>query len=175
MSVETIYAPSTQAGNGVKVAFDFAFKITASTDLVVTKFTAAGVEGAALTLGTDYTVEFDAAAETGTVTFTVAPVNGGSAKIVRRSDKTQATVYPREGTLPAKTTEAAIDKLTMLVQELAYFISLLDAGDEFSPSESSGLASARPTAPANVLYYYSTDLGSYEKWVPAAQRWFLLG
>lgn len=111
------YATVKQSGNGVAVAFDFAFKILAASDLVVTKFDANNNQGVPLILGTDYTVVFDPIAETGTVTYTVAPVSGGASNIARVSDNTQQTSLPREGPMPAKTVETMIDKLTMLLQE----------------------------------------------------------
>lgn len=123
MAAEADYTPIEQSGNGVKVAFDFAFKILASTDLVVRKKAADGTYSDPLTLGVDYTVAFDTVAETGTVTFTVAPVTGGASNIQRSSDETQGTVYPREGNLPAKTTETALDKLTLIAQELNYLVT----------------------------------------------------
>lgn len=259
MAADTTYAPVEEAGNGVKVAFDFAFKILAKTDLVVRKKSAAGVYGSVLTVDVDYTVVFDSVAETGTVTYTVAPVNGGASNIQRSSDLTQATVYPREGTLPAKTTETALDKLTLLVQEIYYWLNkrvpayaaqpsnpakliittptdrramiYATNGDgtynivpsTYDPDENvaaaaasaaaaaasataaassataaaasataaaasattastiaaalqlSGLYSARPVAPTVTTIYYSTDRDSAELWLPAANRWFLLG
>lgn len=119
MAVATIYTGALeQAGNGVQTVFTFAIKILAATDLVVRKKAADGSYSAPLAGGgVDYTLAFDSTAETATVTFTVAPVNLGAANVTRASDKTQGTVYPREGVLPAKTTETAVDKLTMLVQE----------------------------------------------------------
>lgn len=108
---------SKQAGNSSTVAFDFAFKIFAKTDLVVYKVSAAGV----YTLGVvdvDYTVVFDTAAETGTVTYTVAPVTSGFAVIIGSAlPSTQATAIPREGALPAATLRDIVDKLTILVQQ----------------------------------------------------------
>lgn len=243
MSVETNYTPVEEAGNGVKTAFDFAFKIQASSDLVVRKKSAAGVYGAILTLGVDYTVVFDTTAENGTVTYTVAPVSGGASNIQRSSDESQGTVYPREGSLPAKTTENALDKLTLLAQEIFYFFTkrvpayaavplnpakliiktpadaralrYTDNGDgtfDIRPSTYdpdavpaaaaasaaaaaasaaaaaasaasaslvaatlSGLYAARPLAPAVRTEYYSTDRDSLELWIPAANRWFLIG
>ncbi|MES2156146.1 MAG: hypothetical protein V4510_13510 [bacterium] len=121
MSVATTYTgPTEEAGNDSKVAFDFAFKIFASTDLVVKKKLANATYTAALTLISDYTVSFDSDAETGTVTFAVAPVSGGGGSYISRvTPKTQASVFPREGLMPAKTVEAALDKNTLQIQELA--------------------------------------------------------
>lgn len=168
MAVTTIYAPVKQAGNGVNLAFSGSFKILAQTDLVVQKIDASGNLSAALVLGVDYTVVFDAIAETWTVTYAVAPVLNGYSVVTRVSNQTQGTVYPREGTLPAKATETAIDKAMLLIQELLF-------GSNESPIELSGLYTNKPVNSALPVYYYSTDRQSYEKWVPAAQRWFLLG
>jgi hypothetical protein len=166
--VTSTYTPISQQGNGVIVAFNFSFKILAQTDLVVSKTDANGNSSGVLTLGTDYTVTFDPIAESGTVTYTVPPVNGGASIIARQSNSQQQTSWPREGNAPAKINETAVDKLTMLLQETQ------EASIE-SPYEISGLYANKPTAPSIPIYYYSTDRQSYEKWVPAAGRWFLLG
>lgn len=170
MAVSSIYAPSKQAGNGVTLAFQFNWKIVAKSDLAVYKISATGVQSALLVLDVDYTVAFDPILENGTVTYTVAPVTLGYALIYRVSNAQQGTVYPRDNALPAKSTEAALDKLTMLLQEAQANVNL-----PATPIELSGLYAARPAAPVLAVYYYSTDRGSYEKWVPTAGRWFLLG
>lgn len=41
--------------------------------------------------------------------------------------------------------------------------------------ELSGLYASRPVAPTVTTIYYSTDRDSAELWLPAANRWFLLG
>lgn len=119
------YAPTQQAGNGVIVAFNFSIKILAASDLVVSKIDANGVSSGTLILGTDYTVTFDPIAETGTVTYTVAPVSGGYSLIERSSNDQQQTSLPREGNFPAKTVETMIDKLALRMQELEYALSLI--------------------------------------------------
>lgn len=169
MAVNTKYAPIQQAGNGVTVTFSFAFKIFAATDLAVYAINALGVQGPLLTYNVDYTVVFDPEAETGSVTYIVAPVNNGASLIKRNSDNTQGTRWPRETVTPAKATENAADKLTMLVQELQANAAPTPA------AELSGTYAARPVAPTLPVYYTSTDRGSYEKWVPALGRWILLG
>ena len=160
MAADTTYAPVEEAGNGIKVAFDFAFKILAKTDLVVRKKAADGTYGSALTVDVDYTVAFDSIAETGTVTYTVAPVNGGASNIQRSSDLTQATVYPREGTLPAKTTETAIDKLTLIVQELYYWLNKRVPSYAAQPSNPAKLIITTPTDRRAMVYVTNGD-GTY--------------
>lgn len=259
MAVSTIYTPVRGNGNGATQAFAFAFKIALTSDIVAYKGSAANptvwTKGV---LNVDYTVTFDPIAETGTVNWTVAPVNLGYSLIGRASNETQGTVYPRDNALPAKSTEACVDKLTLMAQEL---FSLLQAVPAFPPTtyqppplkiqtpatrramvyvdngdgsfnivasvydpdtaatqaaasaaaalvsqnaaavsaaaalasqtaaaasaasaatiaaalQLSGLYAARPAAPAGTTIYYSTDRDSAELWLPAANRWFLLG
>lgn len=123
-----------EAGNSVKVAFDFAFKIFAAADLTCYKESAAGV----FTLGvlnTDYTVAFDSDAETGTVTWTVAPVTGAFSVIIGNGlTVTQETAFPREGSIPATTLRNTLDKLTILLQQL---------------DEKLGRAAVQPLTPVN--------------------------
>lgn len=110
---------SKQAGNSILLAFDFSFKIFAKTDLACYKVSAAGV----YTLGVvdvDYTVSFDIAASTGTVTWSVAPVTGGFSVIIGNAlPMTQTATIPREGPTPAATQKNMVDKLTLLVQQLS--------------------------------------------------------
>ena len=158
------YQPSKQAGNGVTTAFAFSFKILAATDLVCSKLDANGVNSGTLILGIDYTVTFDPIAESGTVTWVVAPVSGGFSVIARASDNQQETSLPREGAAPAKTTETMIDKVTLLIQEV-------QVGATETPAEQSGLYANKPVTPTQAVYYYSTDRKIYEKWVPAIGAW----
>jgi len=120
MSVaQTAERISKQAGNGVTTAFSGSWKIFAATDLRVEKINAAGVYTGALTNGVDYTVVFDTDAETWTVTYTVAPVSGGYALVLgTEMPMTQGSNFPREGMTPAATAKNALDKLTVLVQQL---------------------------------------------------------
>jgi len=111
------------AGNGVTTAFDFAFKIFAATDLTCFKISAAGVYTLGV-LNVDYTVAFNTDAETGTVTWTVAPVTNGFSVIIGDViPQTQATAFPREGITPAASIKNAYDKLTLLVQQLTERVS----------------------------------------------------
>lgn len=135
MAVDNPLVPIEEAGNDVKVDYDFAFKIFAETDIVAYKKSAAGVYTLGV-LNTDYTVAFDSDAETGTVTWVTAPVTGGGSAITRASAQTQATVFPRVAPAPAKNIENALDKLTLHVQELDERVdrSLLQPAVPFAPT-----------------------------------------
>ena len=119
MSVGTLYAPSKQSGNGVNTFFNFSWNILAATDIVAQKIDAVGGITTGV-LGVDYTVQFTAGVAGGNVIWIVPPVSGGYSLLSRASAETQLAVYQREGITPAKTTEAALDKLTLLIQEIEY-------------------------------------------------------
>jgi len=128
MAVASTDVVQEPASNGVKVDFDFSFKIHAATDLAVRTKDADGVYSAVLTNGVDYTVVFDSAAGTGTVTFiapvdpetalVIPPVVDGAVNIRRISPATQTTVLPRESAMFEKTIETMVDKLVLEMQEI---------------------------------------------------------
>ena len=138
----------SENGNGVKTAFDFAFKIFAEGDLSVFKELTAGVFTPQV-LTTDYTVSFDTTLETGTVTYVVAPINNLASVIVRATARTQGTSFPRETVLPEAAFQDAFDKLTLEVQELSERLdrsavqpvnpALPDKIDIVAPVDSKGL------------------------------------
>lgn len=173
--------PLKQAGNGVITAFSGSWKILAQTDLDVWKIDSNGVQSGLLVLGVDYTVVFDPIAETWTVTYTIAPVNGGFSLVGRQSDNTQQTLFPREGNAPAKMTEAALDKLQAQIQEWNATYQALVASGLIASSQSSGVVTLsglfanRPASPAVPTIYESTDRGSVEYWSVTLQKWFLFG
>lgn len=158
MSLTTQYAPITQAGNGVATVFAFSFKIINLSDLVVTKTDASGnvTQGV---LNVDYTIQFNlnTQAQSGTVTFIVPPVNGGSCTISRQSSTLQSTVYKREGVFPAKTTETALDLLTALIQEIKAALLLVNGGNiqYGTQAQLATIAAQNPTVPFHCVV---TDL-----------------
>ena len=238
------------AGNDVTLAFGFTFKIFASTDIKCWKISAAGVYTAGVLNGsgaTGFTVSFDTAAETGTVTWVTAPVTGGYS-VIKGSEltETQASTFSRDGVTPSGTTKLVADKLTVLVQQvrdtvekrgilksetldltdvedilvnetpvtrraLVYERNDADDGWNIVPSDndpdtaataaaasattaaaaltgiqaivsgaavltqSSGLLSARPAAPATSQLYYSTDANRIDLYMLDAARWITLG
>lgn len=126
MAVTETDSYRVQEGNGTKVAFDFAFKIFAETDIKVYTELTAGVF-TLRTLTTDYTVEFDTKAETGTVTYVVHPADpaydpavpdGLDSIVIRRTPDTQGSTFPRAAVMPEQAIENALDKLTLEVQEI---------------------------------------------------------
>jgi hypothetical protein len=122
MTVSTAYDPLSFAGNGTTTAFSVTWPFF-SGSLLVTLISSAGVE-TVKTISTHYTVsggtDSNGLPATGTVTMLTAPASGETLRIERVTPRTQATTYTTNDAFPAKTTEAAFDKLHLLMQEVLY-------------------------------------------------------
>ncbi len=125
MSVSTTSTRVKYACNGSATNFTFAFPVFTTADLKVVKRTVADGTEEILTETTDYTV---AAPNNdyslgGTVT-TVATYSADyELCIYREQTATQETDYTDGSAFPAQSHEEALDKLTMLVQELQEKVS----------------------------------------------------
>ena len=119
MTVSTAYTPLTFAGNGATTAFAVSWPFFTGT-LVVTLISSTGVE-TTKTITTHYTVsggtDSDGLPATGTVTMLTAPAAGETLRITRTTTRTQASTWADNDPFPAKTTEAAFDRLTLIAQE----------------------------------------------------------
>jgi hypothetical protein len=117
MTVTAATAKISYAGNGSTTPFSTVFRFLANADLLVTLVVdSTGVETVQV-LDTDYTVT-GAGDASGTVTMTVAPANGETLVISRNITITQATDYVENDPFPAETHETALDKLTMVAQQI---------------------------------------------------------
>ncbi len=114
MSVTTTINRNDYTGDGATLVFAYAFKIFTASDLAVY------VNGVLKTLTTHYTVSGVGAAGGGNVTFVAGqvPPSGQSVAIVRAIANDQQTVWVDNDKFPASATNDAIDKLTMLCQQL---------------------------------------------------------
>lgn len=111
------------AGNGVTMAFAFGFSTQQAADInvVSTVLTGGVYTDTTLTQGVDYTVSLNAdqvASPGGSVTATVAPATGAQITVLRNVTSTQGASLPNQGGFYPKVIENALDKLTMLVQQL---------------------------------------------------------
>lgn len=126
MSIASATAKSgPYAGNGIAVAFAVGFACQAATDLVVVRTDALDVD-TTLTYVTDYSVVLNAdqvASPGGTVTLAVAPAVGVRVTILRNVALTQGSQLPNQGAWYPKVVENALDKLTMIVQQLSERVS----------------------------------------------------
>ena len=105
------YAPLSYTGNGTTTAFAVTWPFFDPAGLVVK------VAGVVQTYGAAYTVSGGNDA-TGTVTFGTAPAAAAVVKIGRSTSAQQVTAYANAGAFPARSHEQALDRLTMLAQEI---------------------------------------------------------
>jgi len=114
MTISTLTSKVSYTGNGVTTVFAYTYKIFADSELKVYD------NGVLKTLTTHYTVSGAGGASGGNVTFTAGniPANLSPVVIARNISKTQATDYVENDSFPAETHESALDKLTMLVQDV---------------------------------------------------------
>jgi hypothetical protein len=113
------------AGNGATTAFAFAFKVTASTDVLVILADSAGAE-TVQDFMTHYTVLLNAdqdAAPGGTVTMLTPPPSGVSLFIGSRAPPIQLADLNNAGGFYPRVVTEALDRLTILAQQTVEQIS----------------------------------------------------
>ena len=116
MTISTVETnPVVYTANGSQVDFAAPY-ILAAGDLIVE--TLSSSVPTRKTLDVDYTIDGVGDANGCTVTFTTAPANALSVRIFRWVSPTQPVDYQANDAFPAETHEQALDRLTMLVQQL---------------------------------------------------------
>jgi hypothetical protein len=114
MTVSTLVNRVDYTATGITSVFAYPFRIFADADLKVYK------AGVLKTLTTHYTVSGAGNVGGGNVTFVGGEVlPSGAIAIIRSIAQTQAVDYVANDFFPAETHEAALDKLTMLIQAAA--------------------------------------------------------
>lgn len=135
MTISTTTRTVTHNGNGVAVNFTYPFKIDDAADLLV--YLKSGSVFVLKTLGTDYSLTGVRNPGGGTVTFVVAPASAtGNVRFLRRTALTQLVDYITNDDFPAEIHEAALDKLTMAVQDYLGDSLTLDATGDYWDAES---------------------------------------
>lgn len=163
MTVASSTSRSDYTGNGVTTAFTGAFRILDQTHIVVyrTQISTGAVTTLALT--TDYTVS-GVGGTSFTVTCLVAPTSDQRISILRSVPLTQASSYPLNDVFPSTTTENALDKLTMQVQQL----NEAQGRAITVPANTTGIATALPTPQATTLIGWDGTATSLVNYTPAA-------
>ena len=120
MTISSTTTKNSYSGNASTVAFAYGFFIPASTDIQVIIRSSTGTETvkAEGTGSANYGISGVGASGGGTVTFVTAPASGETVVLRRNTAKTQATDYVANDPFPAETHEAALDKLTIVGQDL---------------------------------------------------------
>jgi hypothetical protein len=128
MTVSSTTTKVSYTGNGSTTVFAYSFKIFVEADIKVY------VDNVLKSLTTHYTLSGVGSASGGNVTFTAGNTPASSTKVVFTRDiaRTQLTDYVENDNFPAETHEAALDKLTFILQEIDNTIT----GDIFRFAES---------------------------------------
>lgn len=117
VTVETDLDRAQYATNATTGPWTVPFYFLANSELAVTYTDAVGVD-TLLTLDVDYSVVGAGNEGGGTITTTQAYATGGQLVILRDVAFLQATEYVDGDAFPAKTHERALDRLTMIAQQL---------------------------------------------------------
>lgn len=127
MTVEITTSKVTYDGDDLVVEFPVNFTFLEDDDLTV-QLTDADDAITTWVRDVDYTLDGAGVDGGGTLTATVAPATGETLTITRNTDLTQERTFAAQGSFPAASHEAALDKLTLLIQELYRRIVALEAG-----------------------------------------------
>jgi len=133
MTVTSTVSRWVYDGNGTTGPFAYTNKIFQASDLKVF------VDGVQQTLNTHYTVSGVGNVAGGNVTFTAGnepPAGSDNVVIFRDVPQTQNTAYPAADPFPSAAHEAALDRLTVLVQQLSAQILRALLLDDKDPTES---------------------------------------
>ena len=144
MTISTTELRESYVGNGVTVVFSFPYRFLTNSDLVVTLIESTG-DQILQVLDTDYTVSGEGDESGGSVTMTIAPGATETLLITRDLEITQEIDYISGDAFPAETHELALDRLTMIAQQISYdtersikvgIIDSTDVGTELPSPES---------------------------------------
>lgn len=161
----TISSQNRQAGpfvgNDTATAFPFAFKVFIASDLQVVRTNSAGVEST-LVLNTDYTVTLNSNQDSnpgGTVTLPTALATGYKLTATSSIAPLQATDLTNQGGFYPKVITNALDKLTILIQQI---LNGLGRSIKFPISDSSvGATLPSATQRANTQLLFDANGNPY--------------
>jgi len=153
MTVSSTTTRVSYSGNGVTTVFTVPFYFLTQNDLLVILRASNGVE-TTQTIGTNYTVSGAGVATGGSITMTSAPAAGTTVVILRNAAFTQGTDILPNDKLPAESLETALDKLTMLTQQLEEEVG---RAVKFPASDSSALSAQLPASSVRAAKFLSFD------------------
>lgn len=152
MTVSSTTNKATYSGNGTTTAFTVPFYFLAAADLQV--ILRSGATETVQTLTTQYTVTGAGVPSGGTVTMLTAPASGTTLTILRNVSPTQETDLLPNDRLPAESLETALDKATMLIQQLD---EVADRSLRFQPTDTAAVSPTLPAASARASKFLSFD------------------
>ena len=151
-------------GNGVTTAFPFAFKVFSSSDVRVVRTDLSGIESD-LTLTADYTVTLNADQDSdpgGTVTLVTAAETGYKTTLASQVDELQPVVLTNAGGFYPRVINDALDRLTIMVQQLS---EKLSRSLKYSISSPLG-DSALPAPVANNIIGWDSSASGFQNYAP---------
>ena len=151
MTVASTTTKVSYSGNGTTTVFTVPFYFLAAADLRVILRT--GATETVQTLTTQYTVTGAGVTSGGTVTMLTAPASGTTLTILRNVSPTQETDLLPNDRLPAESLETALDKATMLIQQLD---EVADRALQF-PASDAAVSAQIPAASARASKFLSFD------------------
>lgn len=125
MAISSEVSAVAYTGNGATVDFDVPFYFFVAGALVVRVTPDGGVESTKV-LGTHYTVAGAGSEDGGTVTFLVAPADDAAIVIERNVPIIQGTDFTEQGSFSPRTHEEALDYRTMVDQQLARRVAVIE-------------------------------------------------
>jgi hypothetical protein len=162
MTVSTsIYKAGPYAGSGTTGPFTVTFRFLANSHLRVIKTSTTGSE-TTLNLGVDYSVT-GAGGASGTVTLTSPLLTGEKLTIVRNVPLTQETDYVFDDSFPAESHEQALDKLTMITQQLAEEVDRAVKVLPSSTDDPDALIASIKTSEQNAAASAASAAASYDQ------------
>lgn len=151
MTVSSTTSKASYSGNGTTLAFTVPFYFLEAADVQVILLS--GTTETVQTLTTNYTVTGAGVTSGGTVTMLVAPAVGTTLTILRNIEATQETDLVPNDRLPAETLETALDKATMLIQQLDE-----EAGRSLKfPASDAAMSAQIPAATARASKFLTFD------------------
>lgn len=160
MTVSSEQAKVQYVGDGVTTSFVVPFYFLEDAHLAV--YTLSGTTETLLSDPTDYTVVGAGVSSGGTVEFVVAPIDGITITIVRDVEITQETDYIPNDPFPADSHEDAVDKLTMICQQLEDAISRAIR----LRVSITGISTDLPAPESEKLLGWNTDADALRNWDP---------
>lgn len=151
MTVASTTTKVSYSGNGTTTVFTVPFYFLAAADLRV--ILRSGATETVQTLTTQYTVTGAGVPSGGTVTMLAAPASGTTLTILRNVSPTQETDLLPNDRLPAESLETALDKATMLIQQLD---EVADRALQY-PASDAAVSPTLPAASARASKFLSFD------------------
>jgi len=162
MTVSTsVYKAGPYAGSGTTGPFTVTFRFLANSHLRVIKTSTTGSE-TTLNLGVDYSVT-GAGGASGTVTLTSPLLTGEKLTIVRNVPLTQETDYVFDDSFPSESHEQALDKLTMITQQLAEEVDRAVKVLPSSTDDPDALIASIKTSEQNAAASAASAAASYDE------------